>query len=526
MGIPSYFSYIIKNHPEIINRLDKLGEIDNFYLDSNSVIYDCLRKLSTQYTGDDELFEEKLIMAVADQLNVYIDIVKPTHITYIAFDGVAPVAKLEQQRNRRYKSYLDEHIRMTIDRDFKKGWDRTAITPGTNFMDKLGKFLTNKFKDNSEVMVSPSDEAGEGEHKIFQYIRDQGEHHKETTTLIYGLDADLIMLCLNHLNVCKDIYLYRETPEFIKSIDSNLEPNEHYFLDIPLLSDSIIGEMCGFALAKDTRHNTIYDYIFLTFFLGNDFLPHFPSMNIRTNGMNILLAAYRNTIHSKGLNLTDGRTIFWGNLRIMIKFLADEEQANLREEYKIRNRLEKRSYPCKTVEDKLQKLNNIPTKRREVEKFIDPYTKYWDKRYYSELFGNDIDERFIKGVCINYMSGLEWVMRYYTTGCCDWRWHYRYDYPPTLNDLLSYIPHWDSVMIESNEFVPIEPMTQLAYVLPRKSLGLIPDDIREVLLNKYSDNYPTNCEISWAFCKYFWESHIDLPCVDLDNLIVDTTNVP
>lgn len=524
MGIPSYFSYIIKNHPDIIKRLVKLGDIDNFYLDSNSIIYDCLRQLSDEYTGDDKIFEDKLVRAVEKKIREYIKIVKPKMKVYVAFDGVAPVAKLEQQRTRRYKSYLIDHIRQNIDPEYKKSWDKTAITPGTKFMDKLGHYLLNKFKNNTQVKISTTNEPGEGEHKIFKFIRDNQAHHSNTITLIYGLDADLIMLCLNHLKLCKKIFLYRETPEFVKSIDASLEPNEHYFLDIPELGDSIIEEMAGFQFATDEvkKYNTLYDYILIAFFLGNDFMPHFPSMNIRTSGMSILLAAYRNTICSKSLNLTDGKTIFWGNLRKMIKWLANNEESNLRAEYKIRNRWAKRSYACGTVKEQLNKLDNIPTKKREAEQFIDPYTKYWQTRYYNELFDSDMNKLFIKEVCNNYMEGLEWVMRYYTNGCCDWNWCYRYHYPPLLTDLLDYIPHWETVMIEPNDNSPVQPITQLSYVLPRHSLHLLPKDIRTKLLSEYSDNYPDDAKIGWAFCKYFWESHVDLPVIDLKELITIT----
>ena len=84
----------------------------------------------------------------------------------------------------------------------------------------------------------------------------------------------------------KEIYLYRETPEFVKSINSSINPNESYLLDIPLLSQEIILQMNnGKKPSSKQETNKLYDYIFLCFFMGNDFLPHFPSMNIRTNGM-------------------------------------------------------------------------------------------------------------------------------------------------------------------------------------------------------------------------------------------------
>ena len=77
------------------------------------------------------------------------------------------------------------------------------------------------------IIISTSGNYGEGEHKIFDYIRRFPEQHNpETTTIIYGLDADLIMLGINHIPVCNNIYLFRETPHFIQSINSELEPKQ------------------------------------------------------------------------------------------------------------------------------------------------------------------------------------------------------------------------------------------------------------------------------------------------------------
>ena len=71
MGIPSYFSHIAKNHTDIIQKLCKFGKnIDNLYLDSNSIIYDCLRAISTEYEKcvNDQEFECKLHLAVVKRL--------------------------------------------------------------------------------------------------------------------------------------------------------------------------------------------------------------------------------------------------------------------------------------------------------------------------------------------------------------------------------------------------------------------------------------------------------------------------
>ena len=78
MGIPSYFSFIVKNHGNIVRKINRLNKnVDNFYLDSNSIVYDCLRALEKEYNGNDEQFEKLLIEAVCNKIDEYIKIIKP-----------------------------------------------------------------------------------------------------------------------------------------------------------------------------------------------------------------------------------------------------------------------------------------------------------------------------------------------------------------------------------------------------------------------------------------------------------------
>ena len=317
MGIPSYFSFIVKNHPTIIKKLFKGNmKINNFFLDSNSIIYDAVRNID--FTSDlNETTYSKIIARVIQKIEEYISIISPDNLVVISFDGSPPIAKLEQQRNRRYKSWYQNEVHKNI---FKKTsedpFNTAEITCGTKFMFELDSKIKNYFvkpeKYNvKKIIVSGSNEIGEGESKIFDCIRNSSHVKKDSTNIIYGLDADLIMLSINNLPVNKNIYLFRETPEFIQSIDSSLEPNEHYVLDIPLLAESITLDMNNdVELTEEQRHKKVYDYIFICFFLGNDFMPHFPSINIRTGGVHKMLNAYKATVGPDEI-LTDGNTIYW-----------------------------------------------------------------------------------------------------------------------------------------------------------------------------------------------------------------------
>jgi 5'-3' exonuclease len=400
-------------------------------------------------------------------------------------------------------------------------WNTTAITPGTVFMKTLDERIMRAFEipanfNLNNIIVSGSHFYGEGEHKIFEYIRKTPIEHSQQNTIIYGLDADLIMLSINHLPIASNIYLFRETPEFIKSINSELEPNESYVLDIPELADTITFDMNNGS--KILQKNRIYDYIFMCFFLGNDFMPHFPAVNIRTGGVYKMIQAYKATIGNTNDFLTDGTKIYWKNVRKLVQFLADNEVNFLKQEHKTRDIRERSKLPNITPEEKLNVFINIPNYERDVEKFINPYKENWQERYYKTLFEIEIDEVRRKQICTNYLEGLEWTMKYYTTSCPDWRWCYNYNYPPLLQDLIHYIPYFDTEFIVDKPPQPVSDLVQLCYVLPRQSLQMLPEKLYNNLIQKSLDLYPTDCEFSWAYCKYFWECHPNLPHIDINEL--------
>ncbi len=519
MGIPSYFSHLVRNHKACVKEIIN-NATDNLYIDANSIVYDALHKLEAL---DSEVKESELILNVFTKICEYIESINPSKLCLIAFDGVAPLAKLKQQRNRRYKSFFEKNISNKIHNTDKIKWNTCAITPGTPFMNNLNNTLRTLFQNRNnkiKIILSASDNPGEGEHKIFEYIRNNAEYHKNTTSVIYGLDADLIMLTLNHLHISNNLFLSRETPHFISHIDESLEPDKLYRLDIPELQNAICDRISKSSnhLNNKDKNCIINDYIFLCFMLGNDFLPHFPSLNIRTNGIDILLDTYKEIISPLNSYLTDGDKLVWKNIKKIIKYLADNERSLIIEEYKQRNHMEKRFFNNKTTEDLEKKFLYLPTIERNVEKYINPYEQDWQTRYYTKLFDVDYNEDNIKKICINYLEGLEWTKTYYHNNCKNWRWCYKYNYPPLLEDILKYTPIFTTEFVTSIPKNPINHYTQLSYVLPYDSLYLLPHDKQTIVLDNFSYLYKKNLPIQWSFCKYFWESHIIFPDIPIENL--------
>ena len=358
-------------------------------------------------------------------------------------------------------------------------------------------------------------------YKIFNYIREKCEKHTSEITVIYGLDADLIMLSMNHIPVCPNIYLFRETPTFIQSISKSLEPNATYILDIPGLAKTIVNLMNnGREVSEDKQKNAVHDYIFLCFFLGNDFLPHFPALNIRTGGIDKLLDAYRTTIGTTDKILTDGKNIYWANVRVIIQLLATNEEQYIIEEHALRNKKEKYTLQDTTPDDKFRKFDMTPSYNRECEQYINPNDPYWKRRYYKTLFNihSDKSGKQTQAIVMNYLRGLEWNMKYYSSDCPSWHWKYNYHYPPLLEDLIKYMPLFNTTYFKETTYNPVSEMVQLCYVLPHNALHLLPHHIHTNILNKYAHNYKDNLEFTWAYCRYFWESHITFPEIDITEL--------
>ena len=154
MGIPKYFGYLKRKYNIIDKRDPKELNVDKLMIDANSLIYDANHEKDME-EGEDELqYEADLIERVIQKIYELVQLVNPKVVTYVAFDGLAPLVKMEQQRMRRFLNRKSS------------GWNTNKITPGTVFMEKLSTRI-KKIETNC-LKISGSNERGEGEQKLFK----------------------------------------------------------------------------------------------------------------------------------------------------------------------------------------------------------------------------------------------------------------------------------------------------------------------------------------------------------------------
>ena len=72
------------------------------------------------------------------------------------------------------------------------------------------------------------------------------------------------------------------------------------------------------------------DWVFMCFFVGNDFLPHLPSLDIRENGIDTLIAIWRDNIPLMGSYLTKDGHVDLERAQFILDGLAKQEDAIFR----------------------------------------------------------------------------------------------------------------------------------------------------------------------------------------------------
>jgi len=549
MGIPSYFSWLVRHfEKKIINTQTPFKQIHQFYLDFNCAIHPISRS-HPEYSID------KMCDNVVIYLDYLINYVKPTELIFIAIDGVAPVAKIKQQRLRRYKSVKETIEINEIKRKFgieipQNAKDYNMISPATQFMSILSTKINNflpKYR-NIQIIFSDASVPSEGEHKILQHIKTQST---DKNCVIYGLDSDLIMLslCAHRDNI---ILIRESTLIRNNNIDINLDkfPRLDYFLVdelkkllfATLVTDKNIEIFMNMnhvdlnvANLLDQRvcqeyeiERVIKDYIFMSFLLGNDFLPAFPTLKIREHGIEKIINAYRKTLQANDDYLClDNLTINVPFFTHLIRHLSINEEESLIQQKENRDRrhhLTSISPPSDYTEaiSQYQRIDHLSTD------YINVGHSGWSERYYNYYFHIRVDNACqrredINKICQDYLNGIQWNMKYYFDKCADWYWFYIHDATPLLTDFCGYIEE-NSESINQVSFThnyPVKPYHQLMMILPPQSANLLPVQFRPYMLSDQSPlihYYPIDFELDYYGKQFRWETHPKIPFIDPQEL--------
>jgi 5'-3' exonuclease len=455
MGIPYFFYNIVNKYKNIISE-KKPDNIDIYAIDFNGLIHKIVEK---NIDKSEDIMIEELHKLIIEQYKNF----TPSHM-YICTDGVAPLAKIIQQRKRRYLTVF----RNKLDNITVK-WDKNAISPNTNFMKKLDYYFKNNLSNN--INYSGSDENGEGEHKIFDKLI---QHNNDDIVVINGLDADLIILSL--LSEKNNIYLMRE---------------DNVYLNINKLKQYIITELkIKWKLFSSINNKDLIEsYCVMCSLLGNDFLPCLLTLNIKKGGLDKLLSITGLAIENNGLLVYDN-SINYNCLTEIFERISETEKEDLYKEIENYNKL-------KPFKNEL-KSDNYGLKNKDIlTSLIFNDINKWRNLYYKNIYNINIhkDNQLVNSSTFNYIKGIYWTYNYYKKFDLDYEWYFPYNYPPISLDIFNYIKSNNINCIE-NKGTFLNPDIQLLIILPLESIELIKDenkkymtDISEGLRHLYPSSY-------------------------------------
>jgi len=512
MGIPSYYKRLIDRFPRLVKkgvRVETPTASDALYFDFNCLIYHCIRAPGmptyTKETG--AAWETALLETVKRYtVGVWTAAGRPKEVL-ISVDGVVPMAKIRQQRLRRFKSIWLAAKEVELGAASGDRWDTNAITPGTAFMERL----TSELKELGLLRgwaVSGADEAGEGEQKIMRVIREKATGTVGALNgkriLVYGLDADLIVLSLLTMasfgSGVASWGLLRE------EIDGSKDG--FGVLNIKELSGLLVPPEMGAV-------EYLRDYTCAMSFLGNDFLPHSLSVKLRENGHDLL--CYRLIeLHKAGKRLVgpDGKVSFSACADFVRPWSTEEEEwIAAAFDHKFKMRKVARS----EVEKKMMPLEQLPLDwfaegaiwRKGATSLIEGWRGAYQRAYLREAVPEE--------VCSEYMRGLQWIMDYYLGKEISYAWYFPWNVPPTWLDLLS---RFDAGAEEKAPAVslPVAPQEQLAMVLPMESWGLIRNPSLKVLPSLAPHMWPKSFGFFSVGRRWIWECEAEVPVISMERL--------
>lgn len=520
MGVPRVFQWIVKKYPTTFTKTKK--HCSYLCYDVNGLLHPCVRK-SIQECGKFDL--SHISRLVREKMLELAAIAKPSKGIYICIDGVAPVAKMLQQRYRRFKTVYDKEVEEKVYTKHGQttpfSWDTNAITPSTEFMknintifEDISKELSSLYPD-TKVYYSDSDKPGEGEHKIMEQLRTLTDYTNSDSIYIYGLDADLIFLSIG---LEKDnIYLMREDEDSIG------------YLDISALKGNLYREIQALSKIQLESLNVEKDFMVISYFLGNDFLPQVFSLDIYD--LSHILIKYSEVVNIKKRYLVHNGQIQWDMFEKLCETISENEYVNLK------NRVKKYVNMRVSSPDTDHLINNdiFWEKQREHKDHLKLLESGWKERFYDHYFGFEQNDWNSKNdMVLNYLEGLQWNLDYYLSGIKNWMWSYKYHAAPLFGDIYHYLRKRGTGQLLKNIQASTKhthkpsSIEQLLVVLPPQSSHLIPKKYRYLMESADSDIidlYPIIYQLEYYYKVKDWEYKPKLPDVEFSRIVNAVKNV-
>ncbi|XP_058086736.1 5'-3' exoribonuclease 3-like isoform X2 [Magnolia sinica] len=651
MGIPAFYRWLVEKYPlSVVDVLEEVPifangvpvpvdtskpnpngiEFDNLYLDMNGIIHPCFHPEGQPAPKN----YEEVFKAVFKYIDRIFSMIRPRKLLYMAIDGVAPRAKMNQQRARRFRAAKDaadaaaeaEKLRSTFELEGEKlahleqtkMLDSNVITPGTEFMATLSSALHYYIHlrlnmdpgwRGIKVILSDANVPGEGEHKIMSYIRLQRNlpgFDPNTQHCLYGLDADLIMLALAthevHFAILReDVRTFRQNDKSQK-FGKNAPPIAHQhgkqevkqkeaagtdvnddgprqnfqFLNTWVLRDYLEHDLrIPDSMVKVDLERLVDDFVFMCLFVGNDFLPHMPSLEISEGAIDLLMTVYKKEFVRMGGYLTNSFEVDLERVEHFIQVVGSYENAIFRrrsqkeKEIHFQNSSNTRlgsnggssSQQCveqrKASKDFWSSLKHTGTpiaqasqnpEAKELRSSVNGFhhvisngsesseaivdkiklgEEGWKERYYAEKFHviSEDDYKILRRhAVLKYTEGICWVMHYYYQGVCSWQWFYPYHYAPFASDFYGL----DQLDIRFTLGVPFKPFDQLMGVLPAASAHALPLFYRKLMTDSSSpiaDFYPKDFELDMNGKRYAWQAVCKLPFIKESRLLAEITKL-
>jgi 5'-3' exonuclease len=517
MGIPSYYRKLARS---IKGLYCERPSLDWLLMDYNCLIYQVLHTMRP-YPGSigGDAWEKEFISEVTKYTSSILNMagVDESRV-YIAIDGVVPLAKMRQQRMRRFRSIVlaEEEHRLGIRNGLS--WDTNAITPGTAFMAALSVALRRAFPS---ATISDTEELGEGEHKVMRFMR--GLPARQNVA-IYGLDGDLFVLSLlNNQMFCRttSIYFFREEEEKNKV--------DYVWLSLNSLKGALLDERSP-AIDGQTW---LLEYAIAMSILGNDFVPNSLGLRIKEDGHERLLD-YLRRLHDGGDRLlVDGELSDQGWGRLFEWLARDEQKAVF---FAIKRKLEAKPSRVgnSAAEAARARMNDRPLEwaaENDGQLFyngsggVGMLRRDWRSVYCRAALGAPagLEAHYMEDSAKQYLQALSWVFQYYCKDCLavDYDWTYNYPIAPLFAAVKGLIGAQGGQVFDDlavNSAPKPSALEQLALVLPKESYWLMPKCAEREFFIKGAHYFPETWHYYSFGKRHFWECEAEIPIPTIKGL--------